>query len=322
MSRSALSQYPRDHHAHQPVLAEAVQAFWLSNLEGYYLDGTFGRGGHSRALLAALGAQARLLVLDRDAAALAVAQELAQQDARVTALQGNFADLSNLLTEKGFEKSFAGILLDLGVSSPQLDDPERGFSFQKDGPLDMRMDRQRGQSVAEWLAIADAAAIAEVLWRYGEERFAKRIAAAIVREREKISLQTTQQLVEIIKSAVPFVDKHKHPATRSFQALRIFINQELEALEAVLPQAVAALAMGGRLVVISFHSLEDRLVKQYFNALAKPKLAADLRHLPLAQAQVPSAGFRLLSRPVQASAAEIAANPRARSAVLRVLEKV
>lgn len=322
MSSTVLSQYLQGSHAHQPVLAEAVQAFWLSNPEGYYLDGTFGRGGHSRALLAALAAQAQLWVLDRDAEALAMAQELAQRDARVTAFQGNFADLSKLLTEKGFKEKFAGILLDLGVSSPQLDDPERGFSFQKDGPLDMRMDRQRSPSVAEWLAVADAAAIAEVLWRYGEERFAKRIAAAIVREREKMPVQTTQQLVEIIKNALPFVDKHKHPATRSFQALRIFINQELQALEAVLPQAVAALATGGRLLVISFHSLEDRLVKQYFQALAKPKLAADLRHLPLTQMEAPSAGFRLLSRPVQASAAEIAANPRARSAVLRVLEKI
>ncbi len=318
MPKSDSSQYQN----HQPVLAEQVQAFWLSNPEGYYLDGTFGRGGHSRALLAALGAEARLLVLDRDAEALAVAQDLAQRDARVTAIQGNFAELSVILAAQGVQKSLDGILLDLGVSSPQLDDPERGFSFQQDGPLDMRMDRQRSTSAAEWLAVADAPAIAEVLWRYGEERFAKRIAAAIVREREKTSLQTTQQLVAVIKNAVPFVDKHKHPATRSFQALRIFINQELQALEQVLPQAVAALAIGGRLLVISFHSLEDRLVKQYFNALSKPGLAADLRHLPLLATGLPSASFRLRAKPIQASEAEIAANPRARSAVLRVLEKI
>jgi 16S rRNA (cytosine1402-N4)-methyltransferase len=306
---------------HQPVLAEAVQRFWLSNPDGHYLDATFGRGGHSQALLSVLASQARLLALDRDAEAVAVAQDLAQRDARVVAVQGNFADLATILAAQGFQTPLSGILLDLGVSSPQLDTPERGFSFQTDGPLDMRMDNKSGMSVADWLATASAQSIAEVLWRYGEERFAKRIAAAIVREREKSPLQTTQQLVAVVKAASPFSEKHKHPATRTFQALRIFINQELTALERALPQAVAALAPGGRLLVISFHSLEDRLVKQYFKALSKPFLAPDLRHLPLTEAGIPAAGFQMLSKPIQATAAEIAANARARSAVLRVIEK-
>lgn len=286
--------------------------------EGIYVDGTFGRGGHSGAILARLGPAGRLIALDRDPTAVAEAQRRFAHDPRFTIVHAPFSRLREVLEPLGVWGRVDGLLLDLGVSSPQLDEAERGFSFMRDGPLDMRMDPTRGESAAELLARIDEAELADILWRLGEERFSRRIARAIVQARMDTPLTRTAQLAELIAQAVPRREPGKHPATRSFQALRLWINQELAELEAVLPQAREALAVGGRLAVISFHSLEDRMVKQFLRGEPAPELP---REIPLMVEQGP-AHWRLLGRARKPSAAEVQANPRARSAVLRVAEKL
>ncbi len=303
---------------HRPVLLDqAVEALRIAS-DGIYIDATFGRGGHSRAILQCLGAAGRLLVIDKDAAALRKAADLAG-DARVQSYQGSFAVLGALVAERGWQGRVAGILMDLGVSSPQLDDPLRGFSFRGDGPLDMRMNQQAGMTAAQWLATASLEEISRVLWEYGEERHARRIANRIVQVREDNPVTTTRQLAELIASAVPGRERHKHPATRSFQAIRIHVNHELDDLRAALPACVAALAPGGRLAVISFHSLEDRIVKRFMrDAQRGPALPHDLPVVP--QAHRPT--LRVIGAAIAPDEAEAAANPRARSARLRVAERV
>ncbi len=312
-------QQGSENHRHQTVLLdEAVRAL-VGARDGRYVDGTFGRGGHSRAILSALDAgRGALLAIDKDPRAIEEARQLAEADGRLTVRRGSFADMDRFVAEQGWS-GVDGVLLDLGVSSPQLDDPERGFSFLRDGPLDMRMDPDLGLSAAEWLADAGEAEIADVLWKYGEERFSRRIARAIVEQRQEAPLERTAQLARLIDGAVPFKEKHKHPATRSFQAIRIFINRELEDLESALEKAAMLLAKHGRLVVISFHSLEDRQVKRFMRRLAKgPQLP---KGLPVRAEQV-EPDFRLVGKSLRAGETEVSANPRARSAIMRVLEKV
>jgi len=304
---------------HRPVLLEQVLEGLQVRPQGRYIDGTFGRGGHSAAILERLDDRGALLVFDKDPEALRVAQERFGGDARVYRQRGSFAGLKAVVAELGWQGKVDGILFDLGVSSPQLDDPERGFSFMKEGPLDMRMDPQTGPGAADWLAQAPEADIVRVLFDYGEERYARRIARAIVRRRGEEAITTTAQLARIIASAVPSKERHKHPATRCFQAIRIFINRELDDLKAGLEQAVEVLAPGGRLAVISFHSLEDRIVKRFMRDESRG------RQLPPDLPVVPD-GFRprlrIVGKPVTASAQEIDENPRARSATLRIAERV
>ncbi|WP_077528646.1 16S rRNA (cytosine(1402)-N(4))-methyltransferase RsmH [Vreelandella utahensis] len=303
--------------AHESVLQEEAVDALVTTPAGRYVDATFGRGGHSRAILEQLDDTGRLLVLDRDPEAIHVARKLADEDHRVSVQRGDFGSLAGLLNEAGWSW-VDGVLLDLGVSSPQLDEPERGFSFRHDGPLDMRMDPDAGQSAADWLAHEDEKEIARVLRDYGEERFAKRIARRIVEARQEQPVTRTTQLAELIREAVPFEDRYKHPATRSFQAIRIRVNEELPQLDEALRQAADHLAPGGRLVVISFHSLEDRRVKRFMRDLSRgPKLP---RGVPVT-AEMEETGFRTIGRAVQASEAERSVNVRARSAVMRVLER-
>ncbi len=306
---------------HKPVmLDEAVQQLTIKP-EGIYLDCTFGRGGHSQAILAKLGQQGRLLALDRDSEAIASAQasEL-RQDPRFSLCQARFDQLLAITRQARVAEKVDGLLLDLGVSSPQLDTPGRGFSFLRDGPLDMRMDATAGQNASDWLMAVGEKDLARVLFEFGEERYARRIAGAIVTARANAPLATTKQLAELIAAAVPVVDKHKHPATRSFQAIRIAVNQELTQLQAVLPQALSVLKPGGRLVVIAFHSLEDRIVKRFINAEAGGK--HDPGRLPVKQADIPKGELKKIGKAIKPNAAEMAANPRARSALMRVAEKV
>ncbi|WP_459616958.1 16S rRNA (cytosine(1402)-N(4))-methyltransferase RsmH [Bordetella sp. 2513F-2] len=285
--------------------------------QGIYVDGTFGRGGHSRELLGRIGPQARLVVFDKDPQAIAVARELAAADARVDVVHGGFATMAEELKDRGIEQ-IDGVMLDLGVSSPQVDDAGRGFSFMREGPLDMRMDTSRGVTAAEWLAQASVDEMREVIADYGEERFAFQVAKAIAARRATRPLRTTLELAECVASAVRTREKGQHPATRTFQALRIYINRELEELARALASALDLLAPGGRLAVISFHSLEDRMVKQCIAAAARP--AAGHPRLPLRESELPQPVLRPLGR-VLASDEEIAANPRARSAVLRAAER-
>lgn len=299
------------------LLHEAVDAL-VGNPGGIYVDGTFGRGGHSREVLAHLGPEGRLIGCDKDHEAEQVARELAAQDPRFSFYRGSFTELPGALAAEGF-RAVDGILLDLGVSSPQLDAPERGFSFQQDGPLDMRMNRDAGESAAEWLAHANEAEIVTVLRDFGEERFARRIAAAIVRARDEAPLTRTAQLAAIVREAHPRWEKHRHPATRTFQAIRIQVNRELEDLVDFLNVALDLLAIDGRLVVISFHSLEDRLVKRKFRDMARgPQLP---RNLPVT-AEQHMAPLRLRGKAVRASEAEVRRNPRSRSAIMRCAERV
>jgi 16S rRNA (cytosine1402-N4)-methyltransferase len=301
--------------AHLPVLLAEVMDGLAVKGDGRYLDGTFGRGGHARGVLQRLGPQGRLLVMDKDPEAIAEARRLAQADARLRWRRGSFAALADWEeTAPGLD----GVLLDLGVSSPQLDVAARGFSFGKDGPLDMRMDPEAGESAAEWLARASAQEIADVLWSYGEERQSRRIARAIVARRGEQPIVRTAQLAALIAQVLPRGDSKTHPATRSFQAIRIHINRELADLEAGLAAALARLKPGGRLAVISFHSLEDRIVKQFMARHAKAPPAN--RRMPVAVAFTPT--LRLVGGAQKAGVAELAANPRARSAVLRVAEKL
>ena len=301
--------------AHVPVLFAEVMEGLAVKVDGTYLDGTFGRGGHARGVLRQLGPGGRLLVMDKDPEAIATASTLAAADARVTVRRGSFATLADWpATADGLD----GVLLDLGVSSPQLDVAERGFSFGKDGPLDMRMDPDSGESAAQWLARASEKEIADVLWVHGEERQSRRIARAIVARRAQEPLLRTAQLAELIASVIPRGANKIHPATRSFQAIRIFINRELADLEAGLDAALARLKPGGRLAVISFHSLEDRIVKQFMARHAKAPPAN--RRMPVEIAFTPR--LRLVGGARKAGQAELDANPRARSAVLRVAERL
>ncbi len=304
---------------HQPVLLSQVLEALRVKPDGIYIDGTFGRGGHAAALLEKLGPEGSLLAFDKDPDALAYAASRFSAEARLLMREGSFDNLATEVSALGWQGRVDGIMFDLGVSSPQLDDAERGFSFQQAGPLDMRMNPRAGISAADWLAQAPEREIADVLWKYGEERFSRRIARAVVNRRDEEPITTTSQLAGLIAAAVPGRERHKHPATRSFQAIRIFINRELEDLEAALPQAVEALAPGGRLAVISFHSLEDRIVKRFIRDQHRgPQLPPDLPVIPEAYA----AKLKPVGKQIRASEAEIAANPRARSAVLRVAERV
>lgn len=286
---------------------------------GCYLDATFGRGGHTAAILAALGPQGRLLALDRDPAAAQWARERFSDDPRFTFVQSAFGRLAGIVAEQGLMGRLDGVLFDLGVSSPQLDDPVRGFSFSKDGPLDMRMDPDTGMSAAQWLAWVEEAELARVLAEWGEERFHRRVARAVVAARQRTPITTTAQLAALIAAAVPTREPGQHPATRTFQAIRIAVNDELGELRAALPPAMDALAPGGRLAVISFHSLEDRMVKRFMRDQARG------REWPL---DLPIPGgpegmtLRLIGRALRPGVAERAANPRARSAVLRVAERL
>ena len=301
--------------AHLPVLYAQVMDGLRVVEDGRYLDGTFGRGGHARGVLERLGPGGRLLLMDKDPEAIAEAGRTFGGDARVSIRRGSFASLGGWEQARGLD----GVLFDLGVSSPQLDVAERGFSFGKDGPLDMRMDPESGESAAQWLARADEREIADVLWTCGEEKQSRRIARAIVARRAQQPLARTAELAELINSVVPRGKDKSNPATRSFQAIRIHINRELADLEAGLDAALAALRPGGRLAVISFHSLEDRIVKQFIARHAKAPPAN--RRLPVAQAFVPVLAD-VGGGAIRAEAAELAANPRARSAVLRGAEKL
>ncbi len=304
---------------HRPVLLREVLDGLAVQADGIYLDGTFGRGGHAAAILERLGPEGRLYAIDKDPEAVRVAQDRFGQDARFHIQRGTFAMLGQLAKEQNIAGQISGVLLDLGVSSPQLDDARRGFSFLRDGPLDMRMDPEQGMSVAQWLAVAEEAEIVRVLQVYGEERFARRIARAILQTRVERPLLTTQQLVDLIAAAVPTRERHKNPATRSFQALRIHINQELQDLEAALEQVIDVLAPGGRLAVISFHSLEDRMVKRFLRRESRgEELPLDL---PVTGGPAPGR-LRMLGKAVRAGADETAVNPRARSAVLRLAERL
>ena len=301
--------------AHLPVLFAEVMDGLAVREDGTYLDGTFGRGGHARGVLQRLGEKGRLLAMDKDPDAIAEAMRMADADARLSWRRGSFATLADWpATAAGLD----GVLLDLGVSSPQLDVAERGFSFGKDGPLDMRMDPDSGESAAEWLARASEKDIADVLWLYGEERQSRRIARFIVARRAEQPIVRTAQLADLIAQACPRGASKTHPATRSFQAIRIHINRELADLEQGLDAALSRLKVGGRLAVISFHSLEDRIVKQFMAKHAKAPPAN--RRMPVELAFTPV--LRLVGGAQKASEAELAANPRARSAVLRVAEKL
>jgi 16S rRNA (cytosine1402-N4)-methyltransferase len=303
---------------HQTVLLrEAVEALEIKP-SGTYVDGTFGRGGHSRAILEQLGPKGRLLALDRDPQAVAVAREI--NDQRLTMLHHSFGELAEAVQQAGIE-AVDGVLLDIGVSSPQLDEGERGFSFRFDAPLDMRMDTTQGETAAEWLARAEIRDITEVIRNYGEERFAFQIAKKIVAARSERPLATTGELAALVRETVWTREPGQDPATRTFQALRIHINEELEQLALVLPQAMAVLKTGGRLVVISFHSLEDRIVKRFMRDEAVPDSLLP-KGLPLRAADLPQPRLRIIGKPLKAGTAEVSANPRARSAVMRVAEKL
>jgi 16S rRNA (cytosine1402-N4)-methyltransferase len=297
------------------LLNEAVDALAIRP-DGVYVDGTFGRGGHSALILERLGGSGRLIALDKDPAAVAVGSTW--RDARFRMVHRGFAHLAEVLREEGVAK-VDGILLDLGVSSPQLDEAERGFSFRFDAPLDMRMDTSSGMTAAEWLATVDEDLLTEVIRDYGEERFAKQIARAVVAARAVEPIRTTRQLVELAGKAVRTREAGQNPATRTFQAIRIYLNGELEELERVLPECVTHLGAGGRLAVISFHSLEDRIVKRFMRDMAEgDKLP---RGVPIRASEVPQGRMRLVGKAVRATEAEVNANPRARSAVLRVAER-
>lgn len=304
---------------HRSVLLDQAVDLLVVRPGGRYVDGTFGRGGHSRLILQHLEGGGRLVGIDKDPDAVRFGEALAAEDGRFVVYHGSFAEMDDAASAQGWEPgSMSGVLLDLGVSSPQLDDPQRGFSFMSDGPLDMRMDSSRGPSAAQWLNSAAEKDIADVIFRFGEERFSRRIARAVVQQRAEEPLTTTRQFAELVRQAVPKKEKHKHPATRSFQAVRIFINRELEDLEVGLQKAVDLLAPGGRLVVISFHSLEDRIVKRFMRDLSRgPQLP---RGLPVRAEEV-EPPYRLIGKALKASEPEVQENVRARSAVMRVLER-
>ena len=302
---------------HRGVLLQESVSALVTVADGCYVDGTFGRGGHSRAILSALGRQGFLLAMDKDLQAAEAAAECKQNDDRFDFEAGSFTLLPGHLERRQLA-AVDGILLDLGVSSPQLEQPERGFSFTRDGPLDMRMDTSSGETAAQWLARVQQSELALVLRKYGEERYAGRIASAIVQARSRQPLTSTGQLANLIAAANPRWEEHKHPATRSFLAIRMFLNRELEELQIFLQLSVGLLAPGGRLVIISFHSLEDRLVKRFMRDRAR---GGDLpASVPLREMEL-NRELKLVGKAVKPGAAELAENPRARSAVMRVAEK-
>ncbi len=304
---------------HRPVMLDAAIMGLNIRGDGIYVDATFGRGGHAAAILEQLGPEGRLLAMDKDPEAIRAAKRRFAADPRFCIVQDSFVRLEALVRQKGWLGKVNGILLDLGVSSPQLDDADRGFSFRQDGPLDMRMDPQKGESAAQWLGCASEQEIAKVLWEYGEERFSRRIARRIVEERAREPITRTVRLARLIAESVPRREPGKDPATRSFQAIRIHINRELEELRELLPQTLKVLAPGGRLVVISFHSLEDRMVKRFMRKQARgDDFPPDL---PVSQEQL-RPQMRIVGKARRAEADELVENPRARSAVLRVAERL
>ena len=300
------------------LLREAVDAL-VVDPDGFYVDGTFGRGGHTAELLSRLSVKGSVIAIDKDLEAIASGNTRFADDDRLSLVHGTFADLADIVEQAGMQGNVSGVLLDLGVSSPQLDQADRGFSFMRDGPLDMRMDTSRGQSAAEWIASADEQEIAKVFKEYGEEKFARRMAAAIVRQRTESPIERTVQLAKILAEAHPAWERGKHPATKAFQAIRIFINRELTDLEDLLEQVIDSMAIGGRLVVISFHSLEDRRVKRFIRdqhrGIKLPK------NLPIPDVD---RGVRLIKvgKAVKPTSTEIENNIRARSAVMRIAERV
>jgi len=305
--------------AHTTVLLhEAVDAL-VTDIDGFYVDGTFGRGGHVAELLGRLSGQGSVLAIDKDPQAISAGQERFAEDARLQLFHGSFADLQNVAAEMGKTGDISGVLLDLGVSSPQLDQAERGFSFMRDGPLDMRMDTSRGMSAAEWIATADEQDIARVIKEYGEERFARRMASAVIRERAIKPITGTVQLAKILAAAHPAWERGRHPATKAFQGIRIFINRELDDLEDLLAQVIDTLKVGGRLVIISFHSLEDRRVKRFIRdqeqGIKLPK------NLPVRDVD---RGVRLVKvgKAIKPAVSEVDGNVRSRSAVMRIAERV
>ena len=304
---------------HKTVLLDEAVAALNIQADGIYVDGTFGRGGHSRKILSQLGPNGRLVVFDKDPQAIAVANELAKQDSRVSVVHNGFSSLNQALD--ALEIEFVdGILLDLGISSPQIDDGSRGFSFRFDAPLDMRMDTTRGLTAAQWLQQAEEQDIAEVIKTYGEERFNRQIARAIVARRDEEPITTTGELAALAAKVVRTRERGQDPATRTFQAIRIFINRELEEVSNILPQAVNRLRLDGRFAVISFHSLEDRLVKQYFKSLVeRPKLP---RWVMVKDEDLPALPIEILGKAIKPSSEEVSANPRSRSAIMRVVKKI
>lgn len=306
--------------SHTSVLLHESIAGLNIKRDGIYIDATFGRGGHSRQILNLLGDKGRLIALDRDPEAIEAAKNL-QEDKRFSIHHVPFAEIEDIVSRIGLKGHIDGILMDIGVSSPQLDVASRGFSFQKDGPLDMRMDTTRGQSAADWLNSASLEDITFVLKRYGEEKFGKRIAHAVVEYRNNKALSTTAEFAKLIDQAMPVKDKFKHPATRSFQGVRIFINGELEQLEAGLAGAIDTLKSGGRLAVISFHSLEDRIVKRFIKEQSKGTVYP--AKLPIAQVDIDEGKrIKAIGKATKPSKQELDINPRARSSVLRVAERL
>jgi len=304
--------------AHIPVLKrEALDALNIQR-DGIYADLTLGRAGHAQAIANELGEAGQLIAFDRDPGAIAAAEKVFNGDDRVTLIHRDFASFSPALKEFTAIEKVDGVLLDLGVSSPQLDEAERGFSFMRDGALDMRMDTSQGESAAEWLARVEELDLVKVLFEFGEERFARRIARAIIIERDAAPITSTLQLAGLIERAIPKKDKHKHPATRTFQAIRIQVNQELEQISAALPQVVELLNAGGRLAVISFHSLEDRLVKRFIRDLSTPNLPP--KHIPVTE-DAYKTPLMSIGKAIKPSAEEVQSNARARSSVLRVAER-
>ena len=308
-----------DTHEHEPVLVDEALALLNVEAGGYYVDATYGRGGHTARILEAVGGEGRVLAIDRDPQALEAGRRRFAGDLRLTLVHGTFSALGTVVPAHAHGRACRGVLFDLGVSSPQLDDPRRGFSFRADGPLDMRMDPTRGEPVSAWLSRARADEIREVISAYGEERFARRVALAIVSTRDRQPIERTSELAALVARAVPTREPGKHPATRTFQALRMHINDELGELERGLAAAVDVLSPGGRLVVLSFHSVEDRVVKRFLRDASRVDPA--LARLPI----VPSAArprLKLVGRKLRPAAAESARNPRARSALLRAAEKL
>lgn len=304
--------------AHESVLLHEAVSALVTDPAGNYIDGTFGRGGHAGLILDQLNAQGHLLAIDRDPQAIAAAARFSG-DARFDICHGEFSRLAEYAQARDWSRKVCGVLLDVGVSSPQLDEAERGFSFMQDGPLDMRMNPQTGVSAREWLAGAAEEEIANVIWDYGEERFSRRMARAITRAREEAPIETTAVLAKIVADANPAWEKGKHPATRAFQGIRIFINDELGELKAALAGAMEVLAPGGRIAVISFHSLEDRIVKRFFRKQAKGESFP--RSVPVTDDMI-KRHLKIIGKAVKAGQAETEQNVRARSAVLRVAEKL
>lgn len=305
---------------HKPVMLAEVKQYLVTDIEGVYVDATFGRGGHAREILANLGSSGKLVAFDKDMAAVNAAKnDLSFSDKRFSIIHDSFAQLKTNLQQANLVGQVSGILLDLGVSSPQLDEAERGFSFMRNGPLDMRMNQESGVSAATWLATVEEKTLAEVLKIYGEERYAPRIARAIVKAREETAITTTGQLAKIVAAVNSYYEKGKHPATRTFQAIRIYINNELEELKLCLEACLELLKVGGRLLVISFHSLEDRIVKHFFRMHSEGEALP--RKLPVKDIDI-KRYLKLLCKALRPSEVEVKANVRARSATLRVAEKI